>query len=160
MTIDQLIVILENSNASAKNKALVFLIIFGIIALIGLLVLIFGPNHRNTLPIGIFLFSAGSYIAFTSILSITSKKTAYAKKILMENPAELVWVYRLNHRVNFEFKSSYLMLNFRNGNIIEIRGEDAYYNFPAIIQCLCSLNPKVHVGYSEELKRMYKQKKL
>lgn len=102
-----------------------------------------------------FLLTGG--VGFYFIIKPPRERFARIKARLRDHPEDLVWSYILEQRTN-GIPTWFVVMNFRDKEEVHIhRRSFPNKDMEGFILILSQLNPRMHIGYSDELKKMYKR---
>lgn len=165
MTKEKIFEVLDANIAKNKTALKIMIWIGGIFMLGGLALYLFlTEENDNNLIGGAALGGLGLLMVVGCVIALTSKSlenlTEEAKKILSNDPQQLVWsyVFKQNNRGAISIS---VMMNFRNGKTLSVdQNAIPNQNTTGFMHALAEINPNMHMGYSEELEYKFKKKTL
>jgi hypothetical protein len=161
MTKEEILAILDN-HATGNREAMKYVIILGILMMIGGTVMFFVAEKPGNWP-----YIIGGVGAFFVFGAVRAKKTNMyegrvqkIKDVFYTNPQDLVWSYESVLKGNIS-TTKHVVMKFRDGSEFLIE----QHNIPSkkcedLVRGLTAINPKMIVGYSEEVEKAYRAKQL
>lgn len=143
-----------------NNRGKVFFLVFAGLCLVAGAG--FSVNDKEHIRIpgmiaALFCFLMTGGFGFYFVIKPPEERFAKIKARLRDKPEDLVWSYILEQRTN-GIPSWFVVMKFRCKEEVHIhRRSLPNKDMEGFIGMLSHLNPRMHVGYSEELKKMYKR---
>lgn len=161
MTKEEILAILDN-NASGNRGSMKYVIVLGILMVIGGTVMFFLVEKPGNWPY--IIGGVGAFFVFGAVRATKTNmyeaRVQKIKDVFYMSPQDLVWSYEIVMKGNISTTKQVIM-KFRDGSEFRVEQDNIpSKNCEDLVKGLTAINPKMIVGYSEDVEKMYRAKQL